>query len=128
MADPLINFISSVCVQTAVYWGNPASDGYGKLTFDTPIEISCRWDHKTRVLVNTAGKEVVSRAEVLVTQELDEEGFLFLGSLDDLPQRHATSDPMKVSGAYEIKVFTKNPLFQSTREFVYMAYLGDLAR
>ena len=37
------------CVETAVYWGNPQNDGYGGFTFDTPVEIKCRWEEKSEV-------------------------------------------------------------------------------
>ena len=122
MADPLIKFVESVCVQTAVYWGNPASDGFGGITFDDPVEIDCRWDEKMTVIVNRLGKEVVSKAVLLLTQDVDEDGYLYLGTLDDLDSADEES-PETIDGAWRIMIATKNPLFQSSTEFVRGAYL-----
>ena len=122
-------FIQKVCVQTAVYWGNPQPDGYGGITFDDPVEISCRWDCKRRkeipslMVVSGGGTEmIVSIAEVLVTQDVDVGGYLYLGDLDDLDSSEQ-DDPKSVEGAYEIRRFDKIPMIKSTTEFVRKAYL-----
>jgi len=122
MANPLLRFISSVCVQTAVYWGNPQPDGYGGMDYNDPIEIDCRWDDSTRRITNNQGEEIVSRAEILVTQDLDDNGMLCLGTLDDLDSSQQDA-PESVSGAYKIQKIDKNPLFRSTSEFVRVVYL-----
>jgi len=122
MTDPLIKFVESVCVQTACYWGNPVSDGYGGTTYDTPVEISCRWDGNTQLVTNNQGEEVVSKAEILLTQDVDEGGLLFLGDLDDLTPAEEAA-PETVDTAWKIIRFDKTPLFQSTDEFVRKAYL-----
>lgn len=122
MADPIIKFVESVCVQTAVYWGAPEPDGYGGTTYGDPIEIDCRWDDSTKLIRNNNGEEIASKAEVLVTQDLDNEGYLYLGSLDDLDSDQLDS-PEDVKGAYKIQRIDKNPLFRSSSEFVRMVYL-----
>jgi hypothetical protein len=122
MADPLLKFIESVCVQTAVYWGNPRNDGYGGTTYDSPVEIKCRWDGTTKRVTNNQGVEVVSQAEVLVTQDMDADGLLYLGALSDLTTTQQ-NDPAQVVGAYKIQRVDKNPLFRSTSEFVRTVYL-----
>ena len=116
-------FIQKVCVQTAVYWGNPVNDGYGGFTFDEAVEIPCRWDDKVQILKDNAGIEKISRAEVLLTQDVDELGYLFLGSLDDLPSDH--DNPAEIEEAYMINVFTKVPMIKSTTIFVRKAYLTE---
>jgi len=118
----LETFIKSVCVQTAVYWGNPQPDGRGGYTFDEPVEIGCRWDQKIQVIVGTTGKEIVSKAEILVTQDIDEEGFLFLGSLTDLDSDEA-GDPQIITDAWEVLLFIKSPFFKSTSEFTRQVFL-----
>jgi hypothetical protein len=122
MTDPLIKFVESVCVQTSVYWGSPSPDGYGGYTFADPVEISCRWDGKTQMVKGADGKEVVSRAEIMILQDVNEGGYLYLGELADLDSDEE-ENPMKLEGAYEILRFDKTPLFQSTSEFVRKAYL-----
>lgn len=122
MSDPLIQFVESVCVQTAVYWGAPQPDGFGGITYSDPVEISCRWDEKTKVVTDNNGKEIVSKAEVLVTQDVDEEGYLYLGTIDDLDSSEQDS-PEDVVGAWEIKRVDASPLFRSTDKFVRVVYL-----
>lgn len=113
-------FIQKVCVQTAVYWGNPQPDGYGGITFDAPVEIGCRWEDKTQIIVNNQGKEMISKAEVLVTQDLDVQGRLYLGSISEL---ESDPVPMEVEGAFEIKAFNKIPMIRKTDVFVRKVYL-----
>lgn len=118
MANALIKFVESVCVQTAVYWGSPTPDGYGGYTYDDPIEISCRWEEKAQLVVTKDGKEVVSKGEILVTRDLDIDGMLYLGTLDDID-----SDGSMHDEAVPIITKTAIPLFKSSTEFVRMVYV-----
>ena len=115
-------FIKTVCVQTAVYWSNPVADGYGGFTFGTPVEIPCRWDETTALVMDARGQEIVSRATILVTQDLEVDGVLWLGFLRDLTATQR-GNPKSVEGAYVIKRIDKTPLFKSTTEFVRKVYL-----
>src|SRR4030042_623533 len=103
--------LSRGCKQTAVYWGTPVEDGYGGKTFADPVEISCRWEASTEILVNTAGAEFSSRAKVYLTQDVEEEGWLYLGELDDLDSN--PDNPREVDDAYEIRRFDKTPCIHS---------------
>lgn len=123
-------FIQKVCVQTAVYWGSPQDDGMGGYTFADPIEIPCRWEETTQLITDGQGNQIVSKAEILVTQDLDEEGYLFLGTLDDLDLLDSSGDssgayynPKDVDKAYMIRRFDKTPMIKSTTVFVRKAYL-----
>ena len=115
------SFIRRVCVQTAVYWGNPRSDGY-KDIYDEPVEIACRWDGSTKLITDAKGNQAVAVAEVLVTQDLDVDGLLYLGELSDIDSNQE-DDPATIPGAYKIKKFDKNPLFRKTDKFVRVAWL-----
>jgi len=118
----IIDFIESVAVQTAVYWGNPVDDGYGGMIYDDPVEIFCRWEGSTKLITDAKGNQIVCVAEVMVTQELDIDGILYLGTIDDLgPDRDDA--PETISDTHRIKQFMKTPLFQSTDEFIMIAYL-----
>ena len=116
-------FIEKVCVQTAVYWGNPTPDGYGGYTFDAPVEIPCRWEIKRKLIRNIKrgkpGGIIISKARVLVTQVLKEGGYLYLGNLVDI----TGLEPDDVLEAYRIKRFDKISMIKSTTEFVRIAYL-----
>lgn len=127
------NVVKKFCVQTAVYWGNPVNDGYGGKTFDDPVELlpptnGVRWEETTQVITNNQGKEIVSKAKILLCQDVDEEGYLFLGTLDDLSDSSGDSsgayyDPLQIEGAYEIKRFDKTPMVRKTNQFVRTVYL-----
>jgi hypothetical protein len=117
------SFIKRVCVQTAVYWGNPRSDGYNTI-YDEPVEIKCRWDGSTKLITDAKGNQIVAVAQVLVTQDLDIDGVLFLGTLMNLVDLDFDEeDPTPIPDAYKIKKLDKNPEFRSTDKFVKVAWL-----
>ena len=109
-------YMKRICKQTAVYWGTPTPDKFAKNSFATPIEIKCFWSNKTEMITDNAGKEIVSRATFYVFQDLDEQGMLFFGVLDDLTVAEK-ADPTKVKKAFEIKQFLKIPSLLNTRKF-----------
>lgn len=129
-------FIRSTLVQKAVYWGNPQNNGYGGMTFDDPVEIDCRWEQLAQILGTVTGNQVVGyqdipRAVIFVDQVLDEEGMIYLGTLDDIANLDDSSgdssggwyDPQKIVGAYIVKRFKKIPAVRSTTEYLYVGYL-----
>jgi len=124
----ILKFIESVCVQPAVYWGNPEPDGYGGMTYSDPVEIKVRWDDTTEIVTDKDGKERVSKAELLVTDDLSTEGIVWLGSKEQLLEETGESQfenilPTMISNTYEIIRFDRIPLFRSKDEFVKKAYL-----
>ena len=94
--------------QTAVYWGNPASDGYGGRTFDDAVEMNVRWQDRQELFVDAQGREQTSRAVVYVATDLAIGGYLYLGTLADLSSAEE-GDPLSVSTAYEIRSISKTP-------------------
>ena len=108
--------------QTAVYWASPTPDGYGGNTWDDPVEISVRWDDISEEIKDSKGIETVSRAKIIVTQDVDLGGMLYLGTLDDLDSEQE-GDPMTVDGAYPIIKFSKIPAPLKTDDFFRMAYV-----
>lgn len=120
----ITNFIKRVCVQTAVYWGNPKATLYGGFSFDTPIEIPCRWEDKYRLVDKVTSRDILTpRADILLTQAVDTEGYLYLGKLSDFASNVDTTNPLTIEGAYKIFSIETTPLFRSTTEFVYTANL-----
>jgi len=107
--------------QTAVYWASPTQDAYGSLTWDDPEEIDCRWVESTELITLDNGEQVVSRAQVQVKQDLDRNGMLYLGELDDLDSDEE-DDPREGDGAYLIRRFDKVPTMRSGR-YYRVAYL-----
>ena len=116
MAFPERNLVSK-----CIYWGNPVPDGFGGFTYDEPVELDCSWVASTRVMVDRSGRELVSRAQVRVAQDLDEQGMLYLGVLDDLDSAEEL-DPRSVAGAWEIKRFDRVPTIKGTA-YYRVAYL-----
>ena len=116
-------FIESIAVETAVYWGSSTPDGYGGYTYATAVELGVRWENKSE-LKQARGddgtiKEIVTQAKIFVTQDVDVGGWIQLCSLTDLD-----SDPDPVPGAaFEIRVFEKIPMIKKTDEFVRIAYI-----
>ena len=94
--------------QTAVYWGNPQSDGYGGRDFDDAVEISVRWQDRQELFIDAQGREQTSRAVVYVATDLSIGGYLYLGELADLSSAEE-GDPLSVSTAYEIRAISKTP-------------------
>lgn len=114
-------FISKSLTQKAVYWGNPVPSGYGnRSTFDSAIEVDCRWKLKQILFHNEQGEQKISHAIVTVNSDLDVGGFLYLGELTDLS---SDPNPMDVEGAYEIMGFTKIPSLDGS-QFLRKATLG----
>ncbi len=115
------SFITRQCKQTVVYWGSPVDDGYGTATFAAPVELMARWEKVDEVVTNKDGKEVLSKARVWVLQDLDEQGYIYLGELDDLDSN--PDDPQEIVGAEEIIAFRKIPVLKSPDEFIRRASL-----
>ncbi len=123
MANPIIRFVESVCVQTAVYWGSPNPDGYGGYSYDAPVEVLCRWDDKVQMVRDSRGDEVVSNAEIMVAQDLAEGGMMHLGKLTELTESQK-NNPLEVPQARIILRLNRVPLFRSKTEFIYTVFLG----
>lgn len=84
--------------------------------FADPVAIECRWVASTRLIRNADGEEIVSRAEVQVSQNVDENGYLYLGALADLDSDEE-DNPMKKADAYKIQRFDKTPTIRGNQYF-----------
>jgi len=119
--------IARMLKDTCVYWGNPQNDGEGGFTFDGAMELDCRWEEMKQIVTDAKGNEITSRALVFVNQDLDEEGYLYLGTLDELydsaeSSAGAIDDPKQIAGTYIIKRFQKTPSLDG-RGYLRKAYL-----
>lgn len=111
----------------AIYWKRlNTTDGYGKYNYDAPIEIKTRWTDKQKLVMQSNGEQLLSSAEIMVTFDMKELDYLFLGSFDDLAYLVDSDEfmnPENVPTARQIKVFAKVPDFKC-RDFVRFVYLG----
>ena len=127
----IADFMARQCVQTAVYWGNPVDNGFGKNTYDDPVELpppdnGVRWVQKVQVLRDWEGKGDIFECIgfVYVLQELDKDGCLFLGTLSDLDSDEYDS-PLSNPNVFRIRQFEKMPALKATDVFVYKAFLSQ---
>jgi hypothetical protein len=89
--------------QTATYWAPSGStDRYGKPTLAAPVQVSCRWEDKTSAVISKKGEEIISKSRVYLIQDIDIDGFLFLGT-------SASTDPASIDDAHEIQAVSKTP-------------------
>ncbi len=116
----LSNKIVSLCNQTAVYWSNPTNTGIGNYTFDEPYEIKCRWEDVSETVKTRDGREIISRSKVWTLEDIDEEGYLYLGTFDDFESD--IPNPNHIQKAYKVMKFEKAPHLNGT-EFLRIAYL-----
>ena len=108
------------CKQTVIYWGSPVNDGYGKMTFDNPVEIKCRWEDAMQVVETDDGKEIVSTSQLHVLQSVDKEGLVYLGELNDLTIEQRLN-PYSISGINTVLKTDKIPNL-SVNSFVRKVY------
>ena len=124
------NVVKLFTKQKCVYWGNPVSDNNGGYTFNTPIEIDCRWDDKQELKTGFWGNRFTSQSSVLVNIDLDRRSFLYNGTLAQL-QAEATangydvSNPREFPTAFIVEQFEKTPMVFSDNDFVRTAFLFD---
>jgi hypothetical protein len=107
--------------QDAVYWGSPANDGYGGLTFADPVQIHVRWEDKQVMFVDASGKDMLSQAVVYVDRALEIDGYLYLGTLDDLSSGELVN-PLLVAEAYPVRGRSSSPDFRA-QKFVRKVWL-----
>lgn len=97
-----MGIITKYCKDQAVYWGTPTVDGYGGLTFATPVEVDCRWEEIQELFVDVTGKSVLSKSVVYSASDFDFDGYLYNGDLDDLSAAQK-ANPKLVAAAYPIR-------------------------
>lgn len=83
------------------YWA-ATPDGYGGFSFASPLTIKGRWQDTVMDTINNQGEAIVSRAIVYVNTDVEVNGYLAQGDLDDI-------DPTLIDGAHRIARFDKSP-------------------
>lgn len=92
-----------VLPQTATYWAPSAgTDRYGKPTSSAPVQLACRWEDRTSVVMGKGGEEITSKTRVFFDQDVDIDGYLMLGVSTAL-------DPSPLDDAYEIQAKSTTP-------------------
>ena len=122
MARSLIRFYRSVMVQDAVYWGSARHDSLGTIYFDDPVAVKVRWDETPKLVFNFRSEQVVAKASIMVDIKMELEGYLWLGSIDDLSEEQK-DDPNRIGNAYQIIGVSNIPLFRSSTDFIREVYV-----
>ena len=113
--------IASMLNQTAIYWGTPTQNGWGGVSYGTPVEVTVRWMEKQQKFIDMSGVEAVSKVTVISETDFVLGGRLWLGELTDLTTEQK-ADPTSKAGCSEIRGYNKTPSLDAT-EFLRRAFL-----
>ena len=106
-----MNYLIRNLKQIIVYWGTPVPSGEG-YSYDEAIELNGRWEDRQEIFIDADGREQTSQAVVYVDQDVDVNGYLYLGDLEDLGDSSSGmdwGDPQAVSDSFMIRAFKKTP-------------------
>lgn len=113
-----MSIISRMRRQRAVYWEQNGIDRFGKLSFNEPVEIKCRWDDGNQDLRTPQGQSIMFNSVVYVDREMKIGDMLMKGELES----GTDNDPHKEPEAKSIQRFNINPNLRNT-ENIYTAFL-----
>lgn len=112
----------------AVYWApSGETDSYGRVLYEIPVEIECRWEDRSELFVNASGEQETSAGKVFVNG--DEEtggtplhflGLLRKGTLDQLVN---LEEPFKNTNVWEIRQIVVIPDLDDSYQLVTV-YVG----
>lgn len=90
--------------QLATYWPIAANDGYGGVTWGSPVTLMCRYQMKQTLVRAANGQEITSDTTVYVDNQFCEpKGYI---ALDD---QRATPDPRNTNNARQIIAINSSP-------------------
>lgn len=104
----------------AVYWASRGKTQFGKVLFEAPVEIKCRWEDGITVRRDADGVERIFNARVFVDRDMDVNGKLWHGKLVDVPVQDDPSIPPEE--ALMIERFDKTPNLRN-KKHLRIAYL-----
>ena len=108
----LTNYLTRKLTDTAVHWANPVEDGYGGETFDTAVEVDCRWVDVSSLQITAGGEQEGAAHEVYVQATVEEGDWLYHGVLSGLTAAQK-ANPRKVDGAWMVKKVELIPDFKN---------------
>ena len=106
--------------QKCVWWPLDSFDDNGQPTYETPVEIDCRWEDVVQEFVDNKGNRNVSKSVVYVDRDMKVGGVLLLGELDS--GSIDEENPLQNEGAFEIRQVSKIPNLKNT-EYLRVVYL-----
>ena len=93
--------------ETVTYWAPSGVDNTGDPTFAAPVSIKSKWEDRTELFIDDAGRETRSRSVVYVDTDLVKGGYLFRGI-------SSTANPLTVDDTFMIKDYKKVSDFEVT--------------
>ncbi len=102
-----MSYITRNLKQNETYWSPGTNDGFGGRNFGSPTALKGRWEDTIELFVDVSGNEVTSLAKVYLAVDVENKGYLFLGT-------STGADPTSVSDAREIRSFKKIPNLKGT--------------
>lgn len=95
--------------QPITYWAPGTSlDDFGELGFSAPVLLYGRWVDKTELATNGRGEEITSSAQVHLTQDVVEKGYLAQGDYTSTGSSYSAT-PIGVDGARIVQGFSSIP-------------------
>jgi len=116
-------YIKRISKDKAVYWPSPTPREDGSNSYGAPIEINCFWKDGFQSIPDRDMREVSVKALIYVSQDLDEQGMLYKGRLQDLTAAEK-ADPRLVERAYEITKFVKTPSLHLRNQYNRQVYIA----
>lgn len=101
--------------QKATYWAPNGRDLFNNMTFLSPVTIDVRWEDVSEVYISRLGKEEVSRSRVFSAENVELEGYYYLGI-------SSAADPTLVDNAFEIKAVKRTPDLRNLKTLI-LAYV-----
>lgn len=119
-----MELIEEVANQVACYWKPTGeTDDFGDDVYEEPVELAVYWMDKSQLFTNARGEEKLSRSLVYTLEDVELDGVLWQGELEDLPAGDRTKPfSLGIEKAFKIQRFDKIPSFDGD-EWVRTAYL-----
>ena len=113
-----MSIISKIRKQTCVHFAKTGFDVFGKVTYSSAVEISCRWENGAERYMDQQGETAISTALIYTEDVMQIEDVLVLSSLAAITD---TSNPLNNTGAVVVKQISSTPNIRAT-ETLHMAY------
>lgn len=104
-----MSIITRMRRQQAVYWALAGTDADGQPTWETPVQISVRWEDKAHEVGDKEGERQEPMGKVYVDRDVTIGGYLLKGPITS----SLNSDP-RAAGAYRIESFEQLPNLRAT--------------
>ena len=123
-----MGIITRMRKQRCAYWAPlHEDDPFGRPLYDTPVELTCRWEDVIEIFMDARGNQTVSNAKVYVELDVEVDGYLRLlaeeeGSVEREEIEDMEDVPTDNEGVMLIRRFDKLPNLRLT-EYLRTAYL-----